>query len=66
MFNDDKHEFKFETKRTIEDFKERYNKTGSEVNQYNYYFSFEFYLTDNKELLYVNKTGNKVMYEEIH
>ena len=59
-------EFQFETKRTIEDFTERYNKSSSEINQDDDDLPFEFYITDNMELLYVDKTDNIVMYEEKH
>ena len=58
--------FQFETKRTIEDFTERYNKSSSEINQDDDDLPFEFYITDNMELLYVDKTDNIVMYEEKH
>lgn len=62
-------EFKFETKRTIEDFKERYNKQAGEINTYNYYYGngmeYDFFVTDNQELLFFDKTNGKIMYEEM-
>ena len=58
-------EFVLETRRTVEDFKERYNRTASETNMYDYSSCYNYFLTDNMEILFVDTSDNKLMYEEI-
>ena len=43
----------------------RYNKSASEFNQYDYYSTSELYLTDNKELIYVAKTDQYIKFDDI-
>ena len=44
-------EFYFD-KEDLTDFKDRYNKTAGEINQYDYYGGSEFFITDYKEILF--------------
>ena len=57
--------FEFKLRRTIKDFYKRFKMTCDEINS-NYFSSiYEFYVTDDMEILYVNKTHNKLMYEGV-
>ena len=48
-------EFKFEEKRTINDFYERYARRANKFNGYDvFYYQSDFYLTDSMEVLYFN------------
>ena len=58
--------FSLEKRKEILDIKTIYDKVTNSINSYNYYSSFEFYLTDSMDLLYINKTDKIVMYNEIH
>jgi hypothetical protein len=52
---------------TMNDFKERYNKLASDINQYSYYGgAVELFLTDKMELLLIDKDNKRLMYEEIN
>ena len=58
-------QFKFENIRVINDFYERYKLHRRQMNLVEFKSNWEFYLTDNREILYVNKSQNIIMFEEI-
>jgi hypothetical protein len=54
-------------RRTIEDFKERYDKEASSVNTYDYsYGATSYFITDKMEFMYMDKGAEKIMYEDIN
>ena len=57
--------FEFKLRRTIKDFYKRYKMTSDEINSNYFSTIYEFYVTDDMEILYVNKTHNKLMYERV-
>lgn len=63
--NPDTKKFELITRRTIENFEQIYNKKQSDINTFSYYGGIELFLTDNKELMYIDKNEDKLFYEDI-
>ena len=65
MMDSDTQKFSLEVRCSIEDFKERYGTDYIAFNTYSYYSQTEYFLTDNKEMIVVDKSKNYVMFEDI-
>ena len=68
MMDKKNRKFYLEPRETIEDFFNRYNKTASSHNTYDYYSyggSSKFFLTDKMELLFIDSGEKLLMYDDV-